>query len=177
MLADRQIRWALRRGHVRINPSPTDERIQPASVDLTLMNQLLIPGRVAGRTCSLARPWDGHHIEFDSFVLSPGEFVLGSTIETVTLGRRHAARFEGKSSLGRLGLITHVTAGFIDPGFHGRITVELANVGPAPIELIPGQPIGQICFIRLSRACARPYGTASLGSHYQGQVGPTSAKW
>ena len=112
----------------------------------------------------------------EGFILHPGEFVLGSTYETVGLPDDIAARLEGKSSLGRLGLLTHSTAGFIDPGFTGHITLELSNVANLPITLWPGMKIGQLCLIRLSSPAENPYGTASVGSKYQGQRGPTPSK-
>jgi dCTP deaminase len=110
------------------------------------------------------------------FVLHPGEFVLGSTLETVTLPDDLAARVEGKSSLGRLGLLTHATAGFVDPGFSGHVTLELSNVATLPIMLYPGMKIGQLCFFRLSSPAEHPYGSGTYGSHYQGQRGPTASR-
>ncbi|HRC42057.1 dCTP deaminase [Nostocoides sp.] len=112
----------------------------------------------------------------DGFVLHPGEFVLGSTLETVTLPDDLAARVEGKSSLGRLGLLTHATAGFVDPGFSGHVTLELSNVATLPIMLWPGMKIGQLAFFRLSSPAENPYGSAKYGSHYQGQRGPTASR-
>src|SRR5699024_1889221 len=112
----------------------------------------------------------------DPFVLHPGEFVLGATLERVELPDDLAGRLEGKSSLGRLGLLTHSTAGFIDPGFGGHITLELSNVANLPITLWPGMKIGQLCLFRLSSPAEAPYGSASTGSKYQGQRGPTASK-
>ena len=112
----------------------------------------------------------------EPFILHPGEFVLGSTYEVVTLPDDIAARVEGKSSLGRLGLLTHATAGFVDPGFSGHVTLELANVATLPIKLYPGMKIGQLCFFRLSSPAEHPYGSAKYGSRYQGQRGPTPSK-
>ena len=112
----------------------------------------------------------------DGFVLHPGEFVLGSTLETVTLPDDLAARVEGKSSLGRLGLLTHATAGFVDPGYSGHVTLELSNVATLPIMLWPGMKIGQLAFFRLSSPAENPYGSAKYGSHYQGQRGPTASR-
>ena len=109
-------------------------------------------------------------------MLHPGEFVLGSTLEVVTLPDDLAGRLEGKSSLGRLGLLTHSTAGFIDPGFSGHITLELSNVANLPIMLWPGMKIGQLCLFRLSSAAEFPYGSAQYGSRYQGQRGPTPSR-
>ena len=112
----------------------------------------------------------------EAFVLHPGEFVLGSTYEFVTLPDDIAARLEGKSSLGRLGLMTHSTAGFIDPGFGGHITLELANVATLPIKLYPGMKIGQLCFFKLTSPAENPYGSEKYGSRYQGQRGPTASR-
>ena len=112
----------------------------------------------------------------EGFVLHPGEFVLGSTLETVSLPDDLAARVEGKSSLGRLGLLTHATAGFVDPGFTGHVTLELSNVATLPIMLWPGMKIGQLAFFRLSSSSENPYGSERYGSHYQGQRGPTASR-
>jgi dCTP deaminase len=112
----------------------------------------------------------------DPFVLHPGEFVLASTFELFSLPDDLAGRLEGKSSLGRLGLLTHSTAGFIDPGFNGHITLELSNVANLPITLWPGMKIGQLCLFRLTSAAEFPYGSAQAGSRYQGQRGPTPSR-
>ncbi|MEY4348124.1 MAG: hypothetical protein RIS43_543 [Actinomycetota bacterium] len=112
----------------------------------------------------------------EPFVLHPGEFVLGSTFEVVTLPDDVAARVEGKSSLGRLGLLTHATAGFVDPGFSGHVTLELSNVANLPVTLWPGMKIGQLCFIRMSSASEHPYGSSVYGSRYQNQRGPTPSR-
>ena len=110
------------------------------------------------------------------FVLHPGEFVLGATYESVTLPDDVAARLEGKSSLGRLGLLTHSTAGFIDPGFEGNVTLELSNTATLPINLWPGMKIGQLCFFQLSSSALNPYGSGVYGSRYKGQRGPTASR-
>src|SRR5690625_1928738 len=112
----------------------------------------------------------------EPFVLHPGEFVLASTFELVTLGDDVAARLEGKSSLGRLGLLTHSTAGFIDPGFTGHVTLELSNVATLPMKLWPGMKVGQLCFFALTSAVDDPYGSSRHGSRYQGQRGPTPSR-
>ena len=113
----------------------------------------------------------------EPFVLHPGEFVLGSTFELVTLPDDVAARLEGKSSLGRLGLMTHSTAGFVDPGFSGHVTLELANVATLPVKLWPGMKIGQLCFFRTSSPVDNPYGSSAYANHYQGQRGPTPSRY
>ncbi|MCS7007232.1 MAG: dCTP deaminase [Gaiellaceae bacterium] len=113
----------------------------------------------------------------DPFILHPGEFVLGSTLERITLPDDLVARLEGKSSLGRLGLLIHSTAGFIDPGWDGHVTLELSNVANLPITIYPGMKIGQLSFVRLSEPAERPYGSAGIGSKYQGQRGPTPSRY
>jgi dCTP deaminase len=115
-------------------------------------------------------------VDDEPFILHPGEFVLGSTLEVVSLPDDLAARVEGKSSLGRLGLLTHATAGFVDPGFSGHVTLELANVATLPIKLYPGMKVGQLCFFRLSSPSEHPYGSDKYGSRYQGQRGPTPSR-
>ena len=115
-------------------------------------------------------------VDDQPFVLHPGEFVLGSTFESVNLPDDLAGRREGKSSLGRLGLLTHSTAGFIDPGFTGHITLELSNVANLPITLWPGMKIGQLCLFRLTSPAEHPYGSTAAGSRYQGQRGPTPSR-
>jgi len=112
----------------------------------------------------------------EAFILHPGEFVLGSTFEFVSLPDNIAARLEGKSSLGRLGLLTHSTAGFVDPGFKGHVTLELANVSNLPIKLWPGMKVGQLCFFQLSSPAETPYGSAKYLNRYQGQRGPTASR-
>jgi dCTP deaminase len=112
-----------------------------------------------------------------TFILHPGEFVLGSTLERVALPDDTVGRIDGKSSLGRLGLLIHSTAGFIDPGFDGHITLELSNVASLPITLYPGMKIGQISFLRMTTAADVPYGATQLGSKYQGQRGPTPSRY
>jgi len=128
------------------------------------------------------QPQEGltEEVEIDDerpFILHPGEFVLGSTLERVTLPDDLVARLEGKSSLGRLGLLIHSTAGFIDPGWDGHVTLELSNVANLPITIYHGMKIGQISFMQLSEPTSTPYGSASLGSKYQGQRGPTPSRY
>jgi len=116
---------------------------------------------------------DGDH----PFVLHPGEFVLGSTLERIRLPDDLVARLEGKSSLGRLGLLIHSTAGFIDPGWDGHVTLELSNVANLPITIYPGMKIGQISFMQMSEPATTPYGASSIGSKYKGQMGPTPSRY
>ncbi len=155
--------------------------VQPSSVDVRLDRffRLFDNHKYQHIDPSLDQPDLTRLVEVDAtepFVLHPGEFVLGATYEVVTLPDDIAARLEGKSSLGRLGLLTHSTAGFIDPGFSGHVTLELSNVATLPITLWPGMKIGQLCFFRLSSPAEHPYGSDKYGSRYQGQRGPTASR-
>jgi dCTP deaminase len=155
--------------------------VQPSSVDVRLDRffRLFDNHKYQHIDPSLDQPDLTRLVEVDateSFVLHPGEFVLGATYEVITLPDDIAARLEGKSSLGRLGLLTHSTAGFIDPGFSGHVTLELSNVATLPITLWPGMKIGQLCFFRLSSSAEHPYGSDKYGSRYQGQRGPTASR-
>ncbi|WP_428957905.1 dCTP deaminase [Streptomyces sp. cg35] len=177
LLSDHEIRDRVRTGEVAI--APFDERrVQPASVDLLLDHYLRIP-RQPGREIDVAQVWAGHtvlaEIDEGGWVLQPGDFVLASTVERIKLPDCLAARVEGKSSLGRLGLAVHVTAGFIDPGFAGQVTLEIANLSPWPIRLRRQMPIAQLCLIPMSAVPERPYGSAD--NHYQGQYGPTESRY
>ena len=180
LLSDRDIRREIDAGRVRLEPYDA-RMVQPSSVDLRLDRYFRVfqnhrythidPAEQQDELTSLVQT-DGE----EPFVLHPGEFVLGSTFESVGLPDDLAGRLEGKSSLGRLGLLTHSTAGFIDPGFTGHITLELSNVANLPIMLWPGMKIGQLCLFRLSSAAEHPYGSAIYGSRYQGQRGPTPSR-
>lgn len=158
---------------LRVDPLADLAQIQPASIDLRLGNVFiaLYPSRVIDMRDRLVETYttnvgpDGH------YPLMPGEFVLGTTIERVEIGPRLTAKIEGKSSLGRMGLAVHVTAGFIDPGFRGQITLELFNAGPGEIWLRPGLAICQVAFTECMSCARRPYGSPGLGSRYQDQVG------
>lgn len=180
LLSDRDIRAELESGRVGLDPLDMG-MIQPSSIDVRLDKYF--------------RLFDNHKYPFidpaeeqpdltravevspdEPFILHPGEFVLGSTFELVTLPNDIAARLEGKSSLGRLGLLTHSTAGFVDPGFSGHVTLELSNVATLPIKLWPGMKIGQLCFFRLTSESENPYGSEKYGSRYQGQRGPTASR-
>ena len=180
LLSDRDIRAELDSGRVGLDPlDPT--MVQPASVDVRLDRffRLFDNHRYAHIDPRQEQDELTRLVEVDpdeSFILHPGEFVLGSTYEQVTLPDDLAARLEGKSSLGRLGLLTHSTAGFIDPGFSGHVTLELSNVATLPITLWPGMKIGQLCFFRLSSAAQSPYGTGANQNRYQGQRGPTASR-
>ncbi|MFA5843307.1 MAG: dCTP deaminase [Coriobacteriia bacterium] len=180
ILSDRTIKEQMLAGRVRIEPCDPDD-IQPSSVDLHLGPRFQVfrnsrypyidPSREQDGLMDLVTASAG-----EPFVLHPGEFVLGATVERVGLPDDIVARLEGKSSLGRLGLLIHSTAGFVDPGWEGTLTLELSNVANLPIVLTPGMAIGQISFMRLTSAVDRPYGTPGLGSRYQGQSDPTPSK-
>lgn len=178
LLNDAEIREACSIKHV-IFPF-AENQLQPASYDVTLGRDIVrfepgINGFIDASTKMLVGC--GYHDyripEDGDYTLDPGEFILGTTVETVHIPPDLASRFEGKSSLGRLGLATHVTAGFIDPGFQGQITLEIKNMNNVPIVISPGMRIGQLCFFRVDPV-ERPYGD-EIGSHYQNQVGPTVA--
>ena len=180
LLSDRDIRHELDAGRIGLQPWDP-EMVQPSSVDVRLDRyfRLFDNHKYPFIDPSQDQPDLTRLVEVDPaepFVLHPGEFVLGSTFETVTLPDDVAARLEGKSSLGRLGLLTHSTAGFIDPGFSGHVTLELSNVATLPITLWPGMKIGQLCFFRLSSPAENPYGSSVYGSRYQGQRGPTASR-
>lgn len=161
MLSDRDIFKAIHKGEIRISPFHP-ALVQPASIDLRLSDKFVFPDSN-----------DSSVHQMPSYLLEPGEFILASTVEHIYIAPSLSARFEGRSSFGRLGLLTHITAGFIDPGFRGDVTLELSNVSQKEILLEPGIRIGQISFTRLESPAERPYGSAGLGSHYQGQRGPT----
>lgn len=180
LLSDRDIRSELSSGRVGLDPLDIG-MVQPSSVDVRLDRffRLFDNHKYQHIDPSLDQPDLTRLVEVDateSFVLHPGEFVLGATYEVITLPDDIAARLEGKSSLGRLGLLTHSTAGFIDPGFSGHVTLELSNVATLPITLWPGMKIGQLCFFRLSSPAEHPYGSDKYGSRYQGQRGPTASR-
>ena len=180
LLSDRDITAQLAEGRIGLDPYDAS-LVQPSSIDV--------------RLDKFFRLFDNHKYPFidpaedqpeltrfietkpdEPFILHPGEFALGSTYEVVSLPDDIASRVEGKSSLGRLGLLTHATAGFVDPGFSGHVTLELANVATLPIKLYPGMKIGQFCFFRLSSPSEHPYGSEKYGSRYQGQRGPTPSR-
>lgn len=180
LLSDRDIRAEVDGGRVVLEPYEP-AMVQPSSVDVRLDRffRVFENHRYPHIDPAAEQPDLTRMVEVTSdeaFVLHPGEFVLASTFEVVTLPDDVAARIEGKSSLGRLGLLTHSTAGFIDPGFSGHVTLELSNVATLPIMLWPGMKIGQLCFFRLSSPAEHPYGSAKYGSRYQGQRGPTPSR-
>ena len=180
LLSDRDLRKELETGRLVIDPfDPT--MMQPSSIDVRLdrffrvfnnTKYTHIDPREQQDDLTTLLETDGD----EPFVLHPGEFVLASTFEVLGLADDLAGRLEGKSSLGRLGLLTHSTAGFIDPGWYGRITLELSNVANLPIMLWPGMKIGQLCVFRMSTSSEHPYGSAEAGSRYKGQTGPTPSR-
>jgi dCTP deaminase len=180
LLADRDILEQINSGLIRVEPFNA-EMVQPSSLDVRLDNRFCVFNnhQYTHIDPAIEQPNLTREIVVDPseyFVLHPGEFVLASTLEYITLSSGVAARFEGKSSLGRLALATHITAGFIDPGFSGHVTLELANMNTLPIKLYPGMKIGQLAFFKMSSLVEHPYGSQVRGSHYQGQRGPTPSK-
>src|ERR671914_2135049 len=179
ILSDRDIREAIASGRIGIDPLK-DEDIQPSSVDLHVDRVFLTFHNHRHPFIDVRKPMEGltEKVEVpdgEAFILHPGEFVLGSTREHVTLADDLVARLEGKSSLGRIGLLIHSTAGYVDPGWRGNLTLELSNVANLPIALYYGMKIGQISFFRMSSPVDRPYGSPELGSKYQGQSEPTAS--
>jgi dCTP deaminase len=180
LLSDRDILSQIKAGRVACEPFH-EAMIQPSSVDVRLDKYFrvfenhkysVIDPSIEQSELTREVIAEGD----EAFILHPGEFVLASTYEVITLPDDIAGRLEGKSSLGRLGLLTHSTAGFIDPGFSGHITLELSNVANLPVKLFPGMKIGQLCLIKLSSPAEHPYGSEKYGSRYQGQRGPTASR-
>jgi len=180
LLSDRDLLDELKAGSLQLEPFDS-ELLQPSSIDVRLDRLFRVfnnhlythidPAIQQDDLTTMVEVEDGQ-----PFVLHPGEFVLASTLEVITLADHLAGRLEGKSSLGRLGLLTHSTAGFIDPGFSGHVTLELSNVATLPIKLWPGMRIGQLCIFRLASPAQSPYGSAIYGSRYQHQRGPTPSR-
>ena len=181
VLSDRTIRRLLGEGRIGIEPYEED-LLQPSSVDVRVDRLFRVFRNSRYPFIDVKQEMEGLtelvEVEPDeAFILHPGEFVLGSTLERITLPDDLVARLEGKSSLGRLGLLIHSTAGFIDPGWDGHVTLELSNVANLPITIYYGMKIGQLSFVQLSEPAEHPYGTGELGSKYQGQVGPTPSRY
>jgi len=181
VLSDGTIESLVRGGRIRIEPwEPA--MLQPASVDLRLGDSFRVFHNHRATAIDLRDPpsnlTEGVVVpDGEAFVIHPGEFCLGRTLEWVAIPDDIVARIEGKSSLGRLGLIVHATAGFCDPGFQGTLTLELNNLTRVPIRLYPGLPIAQLSFMTLDRPARRPYGSPGLGSHYQGQTAATESRY
>jgi dCTP deaminase len=181
VLSDGTIRRLIEDGRIRIDPWDP-QMLQPASVDLRLGPSFRVFHNFRVAAIDLADPPTNltEHVELgdgESFVIHPGEFCLGRTEEWVELPDDIVARIEGKSSLGRLGLIVHATAGFVDPGFQGTLTLEITNLTRVPIILWPGKPIAQLSFMTLDAPAQRPYGHPELGSHYHGQREATESRY
>lgn len=179
ILSDCDIRAALNAGDIVVKPLAANA-IQPASVDLRLDKKILV-FRNSRRAyidtrVDMSDLTEMEEIGDKPFMLHPGEFVLGSTAEMVELPANIVARLEGKSSLGRVGLLIHSTAGYVDPGWSGRLTLELGNVARLPIALYAGMKIGQLSFLRMTSVAERPYGSPGLGSKYVGQTDPTASR-
>ncbi len=181
VLSDGTILDYLEQGRIKVDPwDPA--MVQPASIDLRLGDSFRVFHNHRATAIDLRDPPSNLTEEVvvpagDAFVIHPGEFCLGRTLEWVQIPDDIVARIEGKSSLGRLGLIVHATAGFCDPGFQGTLTLELNNLTRVPIRLYPGLPIAQLSFMTLDRPAQRPYGTPGLGSHYQGQRAATESRY
>jgi dCTP deaminase len=181
VLSDRTIRRLLGEGRIGIEPYE-EELLQPSSVDVRVDRLFRVFRNSRYPFIDVKQEMEEltELVEVEpgeAFILHPGEFVLGSTLERITLPDDLVARLEGKSSLGRLGLLIHSTAGFIDPGWDGHVTLELSNVANLPITIYYGMKIGQLSFVQLSEPAEHPYGTGDLGSKYQGQVGPTPSRY
>jgi dCTP deaminase len=181
VLSDGTIIRLVEDGTITIDPWDR-QLVQPASVDLRLGNSFRVFHNHRASAIDLREPPSNLTEQItiadgDSFVIHPGEFCLGATLEYVGLPDDIVARIEGKSSLGRLGLIVHATAGFCDPGWKGTLTLELNNLTRVPIKLYPGLPIAQLSFMTLDAPAERPYGHADLGSHYQGQIEATESRY
>ena len=181
ILSDATIRAEIAAGRIVVDPFD-DTMVQPSSIDVRLDDRFLV-FRSHTRAVIDVKEDLTDLTELvkapagEPFILHPGEFVLGATAERVALPEDIVGRIEGKSSLGRLGLLIHTTAGFVDAGFEGYLTLELSNVATLPITLYPGMKIGQISFLRMDRPAETPYGASSLGSKYRGQVGPTASQY
>lgn len=181
ILSDRSIRAAIAEGRIVIDPL-ADDAVQPSSVDVRLGNgfRVFANHRYPFIDVREEQPELTELIEVEDdepFILHPGEFVLGATLERIALPDDIVSRLEGKSSLGRLGLLIHSTAGFIDAGFDGYVTLELSNVATLPIAIYPGMKVGQFAFFQLDQPAEFPYGSAETGSKYQGQRGPTASRY
>lgn len=180
IFSDRSIKEAIATGRIEIDPFDPSY-VQPSSVDLRVDRAFRVFENHRYPHIDPRSPQDDLTKEVvvgddEPFMLHPGEFVLGATFERVRLGTDVVARLEGKSSLGRLGLLIHSTAGFVDPGFDGYLTLELSNVATLPISIHPGMRIGQISFYQMTTDADHPYGSEAAGSKYQGQRGPTPSR-
>lgn len=181
VLSDRTIAEQIEAGRIEIDPFEPG-MIQPSSIDLRVDSRYRVFNNSRYPYIDVRQPMEDLTTLVDTgpdeaFILHPGEFVLGQTLERVTLPDDLVARLEGKSSLGRLGLLIHSTAGFVDAGFSGNLTLELSNVANLPITIYHGMPIGQLSFMQMDRPVEAAYGTAVKGSKYQGQAEPTASRY
>jgi dCTP deaminase len=181
VLSDRTIKAEIAAGRIVIEPY-SDSLIQPSSIDVRVDSKFRVFHNARYPYIDVRQPMEGltELVEIsgeEPFILHPGEFVLGQTLESIALPDDIVARLEGKSSLGRLGLLIHSTAGFVDPSFEGNLTLELSNVANLPITIYYGMPIGQISFMRMDGPVETPYGAAEAGSKYQGQAEPTPSRF
>jgi dCTP deaminase len=181
VLSDRSIKSEIAAGRIVIEPYD-EGLVQPSSIDVRVDSKFRVFHNARYPFIDVRKPMDDltELIEVagdDAFILHPGEFVLGQTLESIALPNDIVARLEGKSSLGRLGLLIHSTAGFVDPSFEGNLTLELSNVANLPITIYYGMPIGQISFMRMDEPVERPYGAEGVGSKYQGQAEPTPSRF
>ena len=181
VLSDRTIKAEIEAGRIVIDPYDPG-LVQPSSIDVRVDRKFRVFHNARHPFIDVRKPMEDltelvEVPEGEPFILHPGEFVLGQTLEAITLPDDLVARLEGKSSLGRLGLLIHSTAGFVDPSFEGNLTLELSNVANLPITIYYGMPIGQISFMRMDGPVETPYGTAAAGSKYQGQAEPTPSRF
>ncbi len=181
ILSDRTIRAEIEAGRIGVDPYDP-EMVQPSSIDVRLDHRFLVFRSHTRPVIDVRQDLTDlteqvTASDTEPFILHPGEFVLGATAEVVALPDDIVGRVEGKSSLGRLGLLIHTTAGFVDAGFQGQLTLEFSNVATLPITLYPGMKIGQISFLRMDGPAEHPYGSSSLGSKYAGQLGPTPSQY
>jgi dCTP deaminase len=181
VLSDKTIRAEIDSGRIKIDPYD-ESLVQPSSVDVRVDNRFRVFNNSRYPYIDVRQPMEDltEPVEIEGeepFILHPGEFVLGQTLERVTLPNDLVARLEGKSSLGRLGLLIHSTAGFVDSGFSGNLTLELSNVANLPITIYQAMPIGQMSFMRMDGPVDRPYGSQETGSKYQGQAEPTPSRF
>lgn len=178
ILADREILAQVKQGRIKITPFDL-QAVQPSTVDLHLDNEVRVFDCWECGIVDVKEKVDPSRlvkIKKDGFVVHPGEFLLGATTEKITLPDDLAAKLEGRSSLGRLGLIIHATAGYVDPGFSGWLTFEISNLSRLPIKIYAGVRIAQVCFFQMTSSVLHPYGSKHIGSKYQGQKGPTASR-
>jgi len=178
ILSDKDILEKIKKGEIKIDPFDKS-CVQPSTVDLHLGGEVRVFDSWQTGVVDVCQKVDVSRvvkIKKEGFIIHPGEFLLGSTVEKIALPNNIAAKLEGRSSLGRLGLVVHATAGYVDPGFSGWLTFELSNLSRLPIRVYPGMKIAQICFFQMSSPVLHPYGAKGLGSKYQGQKGPTASR-